>query len=54
MKPIKPEIPQVKRERGKRQNESADQERAVRPVNAIDRDTENHGKEYRRPVLKIS
>lgn len=42
MKPIDPEIPQIKRDRGERQNESANQEGARRPVNAIDRDTENH------------
>ena len=54
MKPIDPEIPQIKGDRGERQNESADQERARRPINAIGRDTENHGEEYRRPGPKIS
>jgi hypothetical protein len=42
VKPINPEMPQIKGDGGEGQNESADQERTRRPINPIDWDTENH------------
>jgi len=48
MKPIEPEMPQIEWDRGQGQNESADQKRAGRPINAIDRDPKNHAEECRR------
>jgi hypothetical protein len=41
MKPIHPEIPQIKRHCRECENKSANQERTRRPIDAIDRDTEN-------------
>jgi hypothetical protein len=43
MEPIEAEIPQVSRHGGERENKRADQERARRPINPIDRDSERQG-----------
>jgi len=42
MKPIYPEIPQVKRHCRECEDKSAYQERTRRPIDAAGRDTENH------------
>ena len=41
VKPVKPEIPQVQRHRRQCEKKGANQERARRPINAMERDTKN-------------
>src|SRR3954462_11172750 len=52
LKPIEAEIPEISRHRGEREDEGADQERACRPVDAVERDAEKHATgRGRRPFL---
>lgn len=51
LKPIDPEVPQIKGDRGERQKKRADQERACRPIDSIDWDSKNQRK---RGVFQIS
>ncbi len=46
VKPIKAEIPQVKRHCRERENKCADQKRTRRPIDAAGRNTENQGREF--------
>ena len=42
LKPIEAEIPEISRQRGEREDEGSDQERARRPVDSVKGDSEKH------------